>query len=433
MQFNCHRCQFLLSVPDQARQVGGTFICPRCTTPNVLAAAAVPVAFAPTAKPVKPAKSTDYRKWIVIGLGAVLFTIADSTPAAGITIGVGLIGWSIASFKRGVRSLLALIYPTLKSSVPAAIGTLCFGLLLIGTAINSLVQRAVQRQAAEQAERDAQVRRDREAAEKLAEEQRMAAEAAARDVRLRAEAGPVSAAFNKSLEDVQASIAASDWQQALTQLDALAPQADSFKALTPLPMEYQGVLERYTKMRAQVSPLAPLAARLANARELSARANQLTSGTKDGETWSQAKSLWIEALQDVEAVESSDPSVRSLVSDDLLALRRSIEASLKKASRYADPYERKLAELAALKVVCGDAPVGCGGGWDGECIGAKSAFKQIAHDPSSVDVENCSAPVLTKKHCWVSECTVRAKNAFGAKIAKTHTFSFSTLGVEVVE
>ena len=397
----------------------------------MLAVAAVPVVFAATA--AKPAKSTDYRKWILIGLGAVLFTVADSTPAAGIIIGISLIGWSIASFKRGVRSLPALIYPALKGSVPAALGTLGFGALLIGAAINSLAARAAQREAAEQAERNAQERRDREAAEKLAEDQRVAAEAATRDIRLRAEAGPVSAAFNKSLDDVQASIAASDWQAAQKQLNALAPQADAFKALTPTPTEYHGVLERYAKMQAQVSPLAPLAAKLANARELSARANQLTSGTKDGETWSQAKSLWLEALQDVEAIESSDPSVRAQVSEGLPALRRSIEASLKKARRYADPYERELAELAALKVLCGDAPVGCGGGWDGECIGAKSAFKRIAHDPDSVDVENCSTPVLTRKHCWVSECTVRAKNAFGGKTAKTHTFSFSTLGVEVVE
>jgi len=396
----------------------------------MVAAAAVPVVSSAAAK---PAEKTDYRKWILIGLGAVLITIADSTPGAGIVIGISLIGWSIASFKRGVRSLPAFLYPALKGSIPAAIGTLGFGVVLIGAAGNSLAKQAAQREAAEQAERNAKERRDREAAEKLAEEQRIAAEAAARDARLRAEVGPVSAAFNKSLGDVQASIAASEWQQAQKQLDALTPQADSFKALSPIPTEYQAVLERYAKMQAQVSPLAPLAAKLANARELSSRANQLTAGTKDGETWSQAKSLWLEALRDVEAIESSDPSVRSQVSEELPALRRSIEASLKKASRYADPYERELAELAALKAVCGDAPVGCGGGWDGECIGTKSAFKKIAHDPDSVDVENCSAPVLTKKHCWVSECTVRAKNAFGAKIAKTHTFSFSTLGVEVVQ
>lgn len=396
----------------------------------MLAVAAVPVAFAASAKQTT---SKDYRKWILIGLGAVLYTVADSAPAAGIVIGISLIGWSITSFKRGVRSLPALIYPGLKGSVPAALGTLGFAVLLIGAAINSLAERSAQREAAVQAEKNAQERRDREAAEKLAEDQRVAAEAAARDVRLRAEAEPVAAAFNKSLDDVQAAIAASEWQEAEKQLDVLAPDADSFKALTPTPREYHSVLERYTKMHALVSPLAPLAAKLANAREMSARANQLTSGTKDGEIWSQAKSLWLEALQEIEAVESSNPSVRSQVSEELPALRRSVEASLKKAHRYADPYERELAELAALKVLCGSAPVGCGGGWDGECIGTKSAFKQIAHDPGSVDVEDCSAPVLTKKHCWVSECTVRAKNAFGAKVAKTHTFSFSTLGVEVIK
>lgn len=429
MQFNCYRCQFLLSAPDHARQLGGTFICPRCSTPNMIAAAAVPVA---SAVATKSAKETDYRKWVLIGLGVVLIAVADGTPGTGIVIGLGLIGWSIASFKRGVRSLPALFYPALKGSTLAALGVFVFGVVLIGAAGNSLARQAVQREAAEQAERSAQERRDREAAEKRVEENRIAAESAARDARLRAEAGPLSVAFNRSLDGVQASIAGSEWRQAQEQLDALAPQADSFKALTPIPTEYHGVLERFAEMQAKVSPIAPVAERLANARKLSARAEQLTTGTKDGATWSQAKSLWLEALGAVEAVESSAPPVRALFSGELPTLRRSIEASLKKAGRYADPYERELAERAAMKALCGDPPVGCGEGWDGECIGTESAFKKVAHDPDSVDVENCSPPVLTEKHCWISECTVRAKNAFGAKVVDTHTFSFSTLGVEVV-
>ncbi len=306
-------------------------------------------------------------------------------------------------------------------------------MLLIGAAINSFAERAAQREAAEQAEKNAQERRDREAAEKLAEDQRIATEAAARDVRLRAEAEPLAAAFNKSLDDVRASIAASEWQEAKKQLDVLTPDADSFKALTPIPPEYHGVLERYTRCmpksrrsphsrqswRTPAScPPAPINSRPGRRTVRRGRRRSLC-GSKPSRT--------------VEAVESSDPSIRSHVSGDS---RRCVDRSGRASTethRYADPYERELAELAALKVVCGAAPVGCGGGWDGECIGTKSAFKQIAHDPGSVDVENCSAPVLTKKHCWISKCTVRAKNSFGAKIATTHTFSFSALGIEVID
>ncbi len=72
----------------------------------MLAAVAVPVAVV-AAVAAKPTKATDYRKWVLICLGAVLVTVANGTPAAGIVIGIGLIGWSITSLKRGVRSLPA--------------------------------------------------------------------------------------------------------------------------------------------------------------------------------------------------------------------------------------------------------------------------------------------------------------------------------------
>ena len=89
--------------------------------------------------------------------------------------------------------------------------------------------------------------------------------------------------------------------------------------------------------------------------------------------------------------------------------------------------EKEQATAAALAALCGDKPV-CSA-WDGECIGIKSAIKRVAHDPDSIDVENCTGPVLTDDNCWVTTCDVRGKNAFGALILNRKKFSMSKLGV----
>jgi hypothetical protein len=47
-------------------------------------------------------------------------------------------------------------------------------------------------------------------------------------------------------------------------------------------------------------------------------------------------------------------------------------------------------------------------------------FKRSAHDPGSIDSENCTVPVLTEG-CWKTSCIVRGKNAFGAMVANQYT------------
>jgi MFS family permease len=41
-------------------------------------------------------------------------------------------------------------------------------------------------------------------------------------------------------------------------------------------------------------------------------------------------------------------------------------------------------------------------------VGIASALKRVAHNPDSIDVENCTDPVLTDKHCWVTTTSVHA-------------------------
>ncbi len=82
---------------------------------------------------------------------------------------------------------------------------------------------------------------------------------------------------------------------------------------------------------------------------------------------------------------------------------------------------------AALEERCG--PVPDMGGGEAELAGAEDFIKRTAHDPSSVEVENCSPPVLTARACWLSTCDVRQNNEFGADTLVLYEFSVGRAGV----
>lgn len=91
----------------------------------------------------------------------------------------------------------------------------------------------------------------------------------------------------------------------------------------------------------------------------------------------------------------------------------------------------KVAQAQLYEKLCGPKPHWSG--WDGEVGNIERALKRVAHDPGSIDVENCTHPYLDSKRCWVTQCDVRGKNAFGALILQRKTFSISALGVEEVD
>lgn len=90
--------------------------------------------------------------------------------------------------------------------------------------------------------------------------------------------------------------------------------------------------------------------------------------------------------------------------------------------------QRAEAERLALSVVCGDDPPVVGG-WDGELVGAERYLRQTAHDPGSIDVENCTRPILTRRNCWQVRCQVRGRNAFGAMVLNSVIFSVGRQGI----
>ena len=117
-------------------------------------------------------------------------------------------------------------------------------------------------------------------------------------------------------------------------------------------------------------------------------------------------------------------AVRKQVAGPAAIERRRMAAEEARQRVEADRRRAQEAEDGAYAAACGKKPAI--GGWDGELVGLESALQRTAHDPDSIDVENCTDPVLTSRNCWVSTCDVRGRNAFGAKVLQRKTFSYSS-------
>lgn len=140
------------------------------------------------------------------------------------------------------------------------------------------------------------------------------------------------------------------------------------------------------------------------------------------EGWKEAVDLYAQAAADLQLLVQSKH--KSVSPKQAARLKKQID---KKHARAEKQYKRaklKEEEAAAYVASCGLKPVGCGTGWNGACAGASIAFEQVANDPDSVEVSNCTQPYLSESKCWISVCTVRARNGFGALIATRYAFSF---------
>ena len=159
--------------------------------------------------------------------------------------------------------------------------------------------------------------------------------------------------------------------------------------------------------------------------------------------WLDADGEYKFALAKIGAVEEAKGWLRQHVPSDfdaparrreVDALRRSIAGPVAAERKRVEREERERAkELAKLeqaraveeayRALCGPKPEL--GPWDGELPGLESVIARTAHDPDSIDVENCTPPVLSPEDCWISTCSVRGKNMFGAMILQRRTFSYS--------
>jgi hypothetical protein len=91
--------------------------------------------------------------------------------------------------------------------------------------------------------------------------------------------------------------------------------------------------------------------------------------------------------------------------------------------RMAKEAERDRAADAAQRAALADK---CGRevrpSWSGTPTAVNDYLDETLKDPDSKKDLRCSDPRLTSEHCWVTTCTFRAKNGFGAYVLAGHMF-----------
>lgn len=141
----------------------------------------------------------------------------------------------------------------------------------------------------------------------------------------------------------------------------------------------------------------------------------------------QAHDAYVRALARLEEIRAEDAAVCEVSpaesTQSLLALRNQVAAR-------ASQLRRENQVNAAQQERCGPAPQVWG--FRDTLPGAEEFERSRAHDPSSIRVEACEQPSLSsdRSRCWLTACTVRGKNAFGALVA--HRAVFETVGGRIL-
>jgi hypothetical protein len=108
-------------------------------------------------------------------------------------------------------------------------------------------------------------------------------------------------------------------------------------------------------------------------------------------------------------------------------LVREVGQARKKIATQVAKEQKAVDEIVALAERCGDKP-----GWSfhGGLVIVDLYMQQTAHDPDSIQSEQCTDPVLTDR-CWRSSCLVRGRNVFGALVANQYTFYIGADSISV--
>jgi hypothetical protein len=313
---------------------------------------------------------------------------------------------------------------------------------LIGFPLWLSIDREHDRREAAKAMEESQAKAKQIAEAKRVAEAEAAAEAetkrVAHEQELAANAAKAAIEFGTTMDAVESQIVVEDWPNAEAALSSISGSVAEYRELKNNPLTMTDAIARYDTLHTRITAVTKVFERAATLnRELEAGLD-LTKGTKDGKAWKTAKAHWERAAAEADELGKVTGEAAKYVPTNLSTLRKSIEKSLKGAAKIVEKYDNELAIAEARRkqekalveayaALCGPEPLRSA--WDGECVGVESALRQVAHDPGSIDVENCSPPKLTTDNCWVTTCSVRGKNAFGALVRSDKTFSISTLGV----
>jgi len=221
------------------------------------------------------------------------------------------------------------------------------------------------------------------------------------------------------IESARTALEKSSYDQAEENLGQAWHRMYPYIKLSPVPPEIASVREAYERLTAEVAPITKAQANWKEAQKAIAEGD----GSLKERKFLEARTFFVTAQDLLKGIGA--PAAKTLG----LSLSRTAGAVESKLKLPA--LEKARIEREALTYACGDKPERSQ--WDGEIVGLGSHLKEFAHDPSSIDVSDCSEPVMSDKRCWIFRCKVRGKNAFGALILTTPMYAKSRFGFSEIK
>lgn len=441
MRIVCQRCGCPIDLPDRTPG-GAPVVCPRCGNAGSYTA---PV---PVASPTRGSARRSSAHFVVLALlvafcvGAIL---AVSQPWPSLVL-------SVLGIAGGVVLITGKVGRTWKSRWPLAIGSVLISSVLAFVAVATIgARRQEEQRRAEAAEaaRQAEERRVDElraqAADRIARARQHLAQgeqavadldptpmaAAAREIAPLADLDPRPEGYSEVENGIRALNARLNRRGAEQHLDQATAHADARRwsevrqalaaaspYLAALGEDNDGLRQRQAALQERGAPWWAAQAGIdqANAAVSARHADAIA-----------AEAAYDAALSALDAIEGESLAANR---QQVRSLRGRLQQARNRNHRAAERLRQQQAARAAQLARCGPRPMLSP--WDGELIGSESFVRRAAHDPSSIDVENCTLPSLAvdTNHCWVSSCDVLGRNMFGAMIRRR--MQFEVRGGQVV-
>lgn len=292
---------------------------------------------------------------------------------------------------------------------PIAIGCLILlGIVVVLSLIGTLVEPGQKKRM--------MTRRE---AERLAEEKRLRNNAPAAAKRLAA-----------ILEEHDAATLRRDLSAADSTVTRATLFVEPYLALQPPPQELAPLLERYRAVKKTAELRKSLLTEHYN--EVVAKQGE-AERLIQSEQWSEAAAVLKNAQRVAEReMQQQKQSELVMPRDFAPAIRHAeIDKRLRSISGRAERALEERRESERLAAVCGKKPLFSP--FDGGDFRIERELKKRAHDPGSIEVTNCTSPLLYADTCWNTTCDVRGKNAFGALVLSRRRFSISSRGVREIK
>lgn len=358
------------------------------------------------------------RPTALVALVGALMIISFISWPLGFVLAAAAAAWGVFALKKRRRSLVALVLGK-PAGTAGAIGSIVAAALF--ATCSSL--RAVGDYGQEQ--------RAKEEAESKAQQQRQAAqERATKRAGIEREMPARVAEWKQKMAQARTTAESDPSAASALGTEIEAQLTQTLKDMgEPRIAAFDETVKEWQTLKADVKTRTDLLEAVATFDQTVARIKELIKGKQ----WLLADEACDEVLKAVTVIQDTPPAIKEQLAKSFDAKRKRAQVTQLKAS-IAGPVKRETdrkAEEAAYAAICGDPPQRSS--WDGEIVGLESHIQQTAHDPDSIDVENCTIPQLTSdKVCWLFTCQVRGKNMFGAKILLERSFSYSRLGFQEV-